>query len=319
MKFDSDIEKFNNSGSSKPGEFEMWYFDAIDNDDDYYFTARIYYGNPEKVSSNGNPNSDNTNNYCRFRFFLYYQNRLIYDAIYDYKKEEFRIEESDGLVKMILDKNSFCHDKENDKYLLNINYSSAELESKFKAEFEFKPLLKKSSINKKTDHNLEKEVCWMPSPLCHVSGKIKVYRDYKRVKTIFDGKGYIDKTWGSTNSFNKISYSNWGKFIRDDYSFIFFVSESKGENKFMKLQIFKDNLLLLEKEDFKLLTKKTFFTNKIKSIEIESNDLKVILKNEINIESGEFGDKYISKFEMYHDEKKVIDNVYGFFQNVVNN
>ena len=24
----------------------MWYFDAIDNDDDYYFTARIYYGNP---------------------------------------------------------------------------------------------------------------------------------------------------------------------------------------------------------------------------------------------------------------------------------
>ena len=204
---------------------------------------------------------------------------------------------------MILDKNSFCFDMENDKYFLNINYSSAELESKFKAEFEFKPLIEKLSVNKKTDYDLENEVYWMPSPLCEVSGKIKVYRDFKRVKTIFNGKGYIDKTWGSTNSFNKISYSNWGKFIREDYSFIFHLSESKGEDKFMKLFIFKDNLLLLEKEDFKILTKKTLFTQKIKSVEIESDDLKIILKNELNIESGEFGDKYISKFDMYHDEK----------------
>lgn len=318
MKFDSDIEKFNSPGSSKPGEFEMWYFDAIDNDDDYYFTARIYYGNPNNFDSSENSKSENTNKFCGFRFFLYYQNRLVYNANYDYRKEEFKTEEADGLVKMILDKNSFCFDKDNNKYLLNINYSSAELESKFKAEFEFKPLFQKKSVNKNADYYNDKEVYRLTAPLCQVTGKIKVYRDYKRVKTIFNGKGYIDKTWGSTNSFNKISYSSRGKFIRDDYSFIFYISESKEKEKNMKLFIFKDNLLLLEKEDFKILTKKTLFTHKIKSVEIESDDLKVILKNELNIESGEFGDKFVSKFDMYYNDKKVIDNVFGFFETDVN-
>ncbi|MBK8981012.1 MAG: hypothetical protein IPM38_01545 [Ignavibacteria bacterium] len=316
MKFITDSEKFNYSGNKDPGSFEMWYFEALDNDDEYFFTARIFTGNPFAPAGKKSDSNKPSELSCGIRFYLYYQNRLIYDAVFDYKQEDLKINYSDNVVRMQLDKNSFYFDRQKNKYHLNINYSSQEIENKFKAEFEFAPLSDKLSFRVNDDPDNNSETFWLPvSPINKVMAKIKFYKNYKRVKSIFEGKGYIEKSFGKAPSVLMHKSSYLGKFLSDNYSFVFFVSEMKDGKKFMKILAYKNNLLMLEKEEFDYTVKKTLFSSKVKSLEIKSSDLKINLKNDINIESSEFGEKYISIIDVTYNEVNILKNVYGFFEN----
>jgi len=314
LKFITDSEKFNYSGNHDPGSFEMWYFEALDNDGEYFFTARIFNGSPftSGAKKTGSDNSSELS--CGIRFYLYFQNRLIYDAVFDYKKNEFKTDNNDNDFKMLLEKNSFYFDNANNKFHLNINYSSQEFENKFKAEFEFTPIFKKLSFFEKITTDNQTGLYWLPvSPINQVLAKIKFYKNYKRVKSVFEGKGYIEKSFGNVSRDLKIKTTYIGKFISDIYSFVFFVSEIKDGNKNKKILVYKNNMLMIEKEEFDYTVKKTLFSSKVKSLEIKSSDLKISLKNDINIESSEFGEKYISIIDVTVNEVSILKNVYGFF------
>ncbi|MBS1519062.1 MAG: hypothetical protein JSS91_13325 [Bacteroidetes bacterium] len=319
MIFNTDRENFNYSGKYSQDKFEVWYFDALDNDGEYYFTARIFAGNPVVESHRKDQEEDVSLSYCGIRFFLYFRSRLIYDAVYDYRKGFFITEDLGNFSGMKIDRNVFYYDPENNKYILIINYSTSDLDNKFKAEFEFKPLINKLSFQEITAGEDKLIEYWLPlSPVNEVTGKFKFYKDFKRVKSIFTGTGYIEKTWGPISSKENLTASYWGKFTDKEYSFIFFVAEYKEGKEFRKLIIYKNNLLFLEKEDFEFELKRTFFSKKIKSVYIKSSELEIKLNNEINIESGEFGDKYLSVFEMIINGKSIISNVNGFFKNMNN-
>ena len=315
MKFITDSEKFNYSGNTDPGSFEMWYFEALDNDEEYYFTARIFTRNPFSPGEKKSGSNDSPELTCGIRFYLYFQNRLIYDAVFDYKKDDLKTDYTDNIVRMLLERNSFYYDRLKNKYHLNINYSSQEFENKFKAEFEFTPVSDKLTFHENVNPDNNSELFWFPvSPVNKVLAKIKFYKNYKRVKSIFEGKGYIEKSFGKVSPDLKHQTSYLGKFISDIYSFVFFVTEMKEGKKFMKILVYKNNLLMLEKEEFDYTVKKTLFSSKIKSLEIKSSDLKINLKNDINIESSEFGEKYISIIDVTYNDVNILKNVYGFFE-----
>jgi len=316
LKFITDSEKFNYSGNTDPGSFEMWYFEALDNDEEYYFTARIFTRNPFSPAEKKSGSDISQDLSCGIRFYLYFQNRLIYDAVFDYKKDDLKTDYTDNVVRMLLEKNSFYYDRLKNKYHLNINYSSQEFENKFKAEFEFTPVSDKLTFHENINPDTNSELFWLPvSPLNQVLAKIKFYKNYKRVKSIFEGKGYIEKSFGDVSPDSKHQTTYLGKFISDNYSFVFFVTEMKEVKKFMKILVYKNNLLMLEKEEFDYTVKKTLFSSKVKSLEIKSSDLKINLKNDINIESSEFGEKYISIIDVTYNDVNILKNVYGFFEN----
>lgn len=311
---------------SGAGAYEWWYFDGIDEKNEYSFVIIFFVGNPfsaeynKKVQSYiSDPGSERPDpkNYCCLSFSLYLRNREVYKTLYEFPQKEIKHKSPEGIDKIFIDKSSFYFNSSDNKYYLNI-FLFPQIESrKFKAEFVFSPrtapeLLKSSD----SPHDVNNH-CWLPSsPLCDVTGKFKIYKDYTRRKTDLSGKGYHDHHWGNEAITGRIEKWYWGRIISNGYAVVFFNIEyaKKSAKPFKKVLLYKDDKLIYEKDDFEMNVKKSLnFTllNYNNAVTLKFDDYTLVNRNDVKIENSAYHMRFLSRYDLYYKEDLIIDNVTG--------
>ena len=182
------------------GAYEWWHFDCIDEDNEYSFVVKFLRGNPfsnkysAKVKEHLNfPELKRPEmvDYTSISLCLYFKNRIVYSINYDYERNFFKVENSNGEEKISLEKSFFNFVKIENKYYLNINLSSTDLDKKFKAEYVFTVKNEIIETDKEFVPDENEKHFWLPAAaVCEVSGKFKFYINFKRLKTEFNGLGY---------------------------------------------------------------------------------------------------------------------------------
>jgi len=325
LKLITDLKENRKHELKENGSYEWWYFDAIDNTNEYSFVAIFLTGNPfspdysEKIKFHTKYpdfNKPNPMNFCALSFNLYFKNRIIYRTLHEYKKENFNIDQEDGSIH--LKKSSFKYDEENKTYLLNINITSPNAHERFKGDFEFKVNTESEIIIDNSLNASDETHNWLPSATdCNVTGKLKIYRNSARRKTEFSGRGYHDHNWGNESLFQNMSDWYWGRVISNEYSLIYFYIKYSDKEKepFKKLLLFKNNILITQKNDFKInfnLKKNYWLLNYNELMEIEADDLKLIVNNSDKIDNGPFYIRFLSDFYLSLNNEVIIDDKRGF-------
>lgn len=307
------------------GAYEWWYFDAIDENDEFSFTMMFITGNPfspdytEKVllhKKDPEYKKPSMLGYSAVSFNLYLKERSVYSVFLEFSEAEF-IEFSDK-KGIGIDKCSFVYHEESDKYFLIINIPESYTGTNFKAEFEFKVNADSALI---TDNALtipEEKHNWLPAAAdCSVTGKIKLYNNQRRRKSEFTGRGYHDHHWGNEPLFE--SYSDWcrGRVISNEYSLLYYYIRypDKNRKEFKKLILFKDKKLITEINDFSLKTnssKNYLLLNYDSKISIESGDIMLNVVNKRKVENGPFYMRFLSDFDLTIKNEKIISNKTGF-------
>jgi len=308
------------------GAYEWWYFDCIDEDNEYSFVAIFLVGNPfspeysERIKNHLKyPESEKPDpmDHCAVSFNLYFQGRVLFRILYEYENDMFKTEQERGNEKISIERNNFYFDKTENKYYLNINLPEPDSNNNFKSEFIFTvksdPAILKSTGSEKNSNHF-----WLPAAnVCEVSGKFKFYKNYKRTKTEFTGHGYHDHNWGNEAMFQNIKDWYWGRVVTDNYSLVYFYILYNDEKRkpFKMLYIYKEGKLIYELNDFEieLKSKKNYwFLSFNKSLVIKTEDVKVICKNKDRIDNGPFYIRFISRFDLSIKDKKVLSDVPGF-------
>lgn len=326
MQVITDLEENKFHDLKTAGAYEWWYFDCIDEDNEYSFVAIFLTGNPFSPDYSNriknhlkSPESKIPDplDFCAISFNLYFQDRVLYRVLYEYEKDFFNVETGDGSEKISIDRSNFYFEKSENKFYLNINLPDSKISNQFKSEFVFTVKsdpaeLKKSQTAENNRH------FWLPSAnVCEVTGKVKFYRNFKRTKNEFVGYGYHDHNWGSEAMFENIKDWYWGRAVSDNYSLVYFYILYKDEsrNPFNVLHIYKEGKLIKELNEFDtdLKNKKNYWLLKFnKSLTIEKDDIKMVCRNKEKIDNGPFYIRFISRFDLYIKDQKVINGITGF-------
>lgn len=326
MQVITDLKENKFHDIKNAGAYEWWYFDCIDEDNEYSFVAIFLTGNPfspeysNRVKNHlKSPESviPDPLDFCAISFNLYFQDRVLYRVLYEYEKDFFEIETGNGSEKINIDRSNFYFEKNENKFYLNINLPDSQISNQFKSEFVFTVKSDPAELKKdETDEN--NKHFWLPSAnVCEVTGKVKFYRNFKRTKNEFTGYGYHDHNWGSEAMFQNIKDWYWGRAVTDNYSLVYFYILYNDEKRkpFNVLYIYKEGKLLYELNEFDtdLKNKKNYwFLNFNKSLTIEKGDVKMVCKNKEKIDNGPFYIRFISRFDLYIKDQKVLSQVTGF-------
>lgn len=308
------------------GAYEWWHFDCIDEDNEYSFVTKFLIGNPfsSKYTTDVKEHLNFPElkkpemiDYTALSFYLYNKNRLIYSINYDYDRNFFKVESNSGEDKIILEKNFFNFVKLENKYYLNINLSTTDLEKKFKAEFVFTVKSENSEQDSPFIQDQDEKHFWLPAaPVCEVSGKFKFYINFKRLKTEFNGFGYYDHHWGDEPLFVNIQNTYWGRVISDDYSLFYFYLDyfDKDKQPFKKLTIYKDGKIIRDLDEFNFETKSKMSFSALtfnKDIIISAEGVKMVCKNKTKLEEEYSISRYLSEFTLSLDDENVLKNNIG--------
>lgn len=326
MQVITDLKESKFHALKTPGAYEWWYFDCIDDDNEYSFVAIFLTGNPfspdysnrvkNHLKSPGSKIPDPMD-FCAISFNLYFQDRVLYRVLYEYGKEFFKIDNVNGSEKISIDRSNFYFEKSENKFYLNINLPDSQLSNQFKSEFIFTV---KSDLNelKSTEPTGNTGHFWRPAAnVCEVTGKVKFYRNFKRTKNEFTGYGYHDHNWGSEAMFQNIKDWYWGRAVTDNYSLVYFCILYNDESckPFNILYIYKEGKLIQQLEDFDsdLKNKKNYWFLKFsKNLTIKKDDIKMYCRNKEKIDNGPFYIRFISRFDLYIKDQKVLSDVTGF-------
>jgi len=310
---------------NEAGSYEKWYFDGIDEENEYSFVIIFYKGNPHSAEYNArvndhlaNPDSKKPDplNFCALSFDIYLKSRIIYRVFFEYAKNKFSAVPHDGGQRIYLDKSNFYLDKSENKYYININFSTSDLENKFKAEFIFSMKSDGTEVSNNNNNSGTKHY-WAPSaPICDFIGKFKLYKNFKRRKTDFEGFGYLDTAWGDEPMFNDIEQRYWGRVISNEYSVVYTYINYKDKSKadFKKILIYQHGNLILDKDDFEIKIKNSkniWFLNYGKDLTITAGDFKFNTKNEVKVDSGPAYMRFHSCNNLFLKNKSVMTNVTG--------
>ncbi|MEO8664293.1 MAG: hypothetical protein ABI462_02260 [Ignavibacteria bacterium] len=325
MQVITDLKENKWHNLKEAGAYEWWYFDGIDEDEEFSFVAIFYAGNPFSPDYNirtldhlKSPEIQKPDalNFCAVSFNLYQKGRVLYRIIFEYEKNKFVVQNSLGSEKFCFDKSNFYFDETANKFYLNINLSTSDLNNKFKAEFIFSVRSKTVSVNK-TSGKMGNHF-WLPSAsVCDVEGKFKFYKDFKRRKTGFIGLGYHDHNWGREALFQNVKDWYWGRVISEEYSVVYFyvVYTGKQKESFKKIIIFKNGKQISQIDDFKirLKNKKNYWLlNYNKKIVIDAGEYKLNCRNETKIDNGPFYIRFLSKNDFTIKDNIVLKNAVGF-------
>lgn len=292
--------------------YEWWRFDAIDDKGEYSFVTIFFSGNPFNASKK--PNQSRTSSVCLVSFSLYNKGRLMYSQFYETPRNKITVEKKMGIDTIYVDKSNFYYDDIKKKYYLNINLSLSDWDNRFKAEFEYDIKsgadLLKDQTGKFRDHY------WLPSGMsCEVTGKFKFYKDFKRRKTDFSGKGYCDHVWGIESFSNSIDSWSWGRFISDNVSVVFICIRHADGNDYSKMMVSR-NGNIEESDTFELKSGSSIFSGAGK-LEINTSRYKILIRNvkKLENENGNVA-RYETDYDFEENGSAAIKNVRGMFESI---
>ena len=308
------------------GAYEWWYFDCIDEDNEYSFVAIFLTGNPfspeysEQLKNHLKfPDSDKPDpmDFCAISFNLYFQDRVLYRILYEYENGMFKTEQERGNEKISIERNNFYFDKNENKFYLNLNLPEPDSSNNFKSEFIFTVKSDPASVKNPGTEAGSKHF-WLPAAnVCEVSGKFKFYKNFKRTKTEFTGFGYHDHNWGNEAMFQNIKDWYWGRVVTDNYSLVYFyiIYNEEYRKPFKLLYVYKDGKLIKEFNEFDINLKRKknyWFLSFSKSLIIKTDDIKMVCKNKEKMDNGPFYIRFLSRFDLFIKDEKVLSNETGF-------
>lgn len=327
MKLITDLTENKSHQLTGNGSYERWYFDGIDDQNEYMFVIIFYKSNPfspvynKRVKNHSeNPESEKPNplEHSAISINMYLKSRVLYKMFYEFSRNKFSIEKMDDDEKIFLEKSSFYFNSKENKYHLNINFSEPDDSTKkFKAEFTFSPksdcsALERNNTNDKTNHY------WQPSAsVCNVNGKLKSYKDFKRKKTDFTGFGYCDHVWGDEAIFRNIKQWYWGRVISNEYSAVYlYIRYDKNYSKdFKKILVYRNDKLILEEDEFEIKIKKSrnyWMLHYPTDVIIETGDFKLISSNESKLDNTPYYIRFLTKNNLFIKNNKEIIDAPGF-------
>ena len=313
--------------SGDNGSYEWWYFDFIDNANEYSAVIIFLTGNPfspqynigvDSHFKNVSDSPPNPFDFSAISVNIYLRQRLVYRTLFEFSKESYSVVQDETSLRINIDSSCISYEKNTGNWIIDINYNSERYAEKLRAEFIFKPL---------TDHGasivMDKKISdykhfWMPaSPVCDVSAKIVSYRNDRRKKMELSGFGYADHNWGAEPMFKGIDDWYWGRAISDDYCLIYYYVkyEKPAVEKFSSLFLFEKNKLVYQSNDFPFEVRNSrnyWMLSYGGIVKGKTDELSLRCVSEKLVDNGPFYIRAIAEFDVEYKGKSIFHKHEGF-------
>ncbi|HRE42141.1 MAG TPA: hypothetical protein PLG90_12505 [Ignavibacteria bacterium] len=323
MQISSNLNDLKTHNLSKPGSYEWWYFDFIDENSDYsfvviFFTSFLF--SPRYIKKTESGNEFNINDYCAVNVCVYRENKILDYFLIEYDRNDLKFTESENEYTVNIAQNSinFVTTDNVIKVYLSCNLINPVNGKKIKIKCELTPLI--TNDDKNTDFSGDEfSDKWYPAfPKCKISGKIYLDRSTKNQRSVkkilVEGTGYADKNWSDKPIYKDIDDWSWGRCHLKEYTIIFFriIYSHKVFNKFL---IYKNDKLIVHKENFNInsVKKRNYWRLEYPSeIQITDSEVSLVIKNKNLIDNGPFYIRFNSEFDLKINSDSVSGN--GFFE-----
>lgn len=320
-------EHFNPHLTGKPGSYEWWYFDFIDNKNEYSAVVIFLTGNPfspeynisvDKSDPEATSKKPNPLDFSAISVNIYLKQRVVYRTLFEFSKDSFSVIDDESFTKIVIDSSSILLDKKTGIYNIDINYNSGKFGEKLRAEMTFKPLLSLKDQLKVDEGKSKYLHYWMPSsPVCDAEIKIVSYKGDRRKKIELTGLGYSDHNWGFEPMFKGIEDWYWGRVISGDFCLIYYyvVYDKSSSEKFSKVLLFEKDKLVYTHLDFpfEIRNSRNYWLLKYAGI-VKGNSEAMRFKCSSNelVDNGPFYVRALAEFDVEFNGKKIIEKEIGF-------
>ena len=320
-------EHFNPHLTGKPGSYEWWYFDFIDNKNEYSAVIIFLTGNPfspeynisvNKNASDSTSKKPNPLDFSALSVNIYLKQRVVYRTLFEFSKDSFSVIDDDNFTKIEIDHSSIILDKKTGVYNIDINYNSGKFGEKLRAEMTFKPLIDLKDQLKIDEGKSKYLHYWMPSsPVCDAELKIVSYKGDRRKKIELAGFGYSDHNWGFEPMFKGIDDWYWGRVTSNDYCLIYYyvAYDETSSEKFSTILLFEKNKLIYSNFDFpfEIRNSRNYWLLKYGGTVMgNSEDLSFKCSSDELIDNGPFYVRALAEFDVQFKGKKIIQKGIGF-------
>lgn len=288
------------------GSYEWIYFDLISEKNDYALVVILYNGFPFynlylknyfQQDRNSTTKKLNSKDFPAISFCLYNKNRKVVNLHYLFPKNSLKL--SDNTIRY---NDNIILVKDND-YSLNLHIKLKFPYRKISISSDFRISNYYVSCNEKLIGN-EEEIHFWSHNLIKYYGSVETTIENKGVKkqTIsFSGIGYNDQNWGLRPIVEDVKNWYWGRFHKDDYTFIYLITENYKGNFFKHCILYKGNTPIKESTEFEMNINKAynyFLLKYGKEIKIKCKDFFMKNVNNIKLDNGPFYIRLLSSFEI---------------------
>lgn len=320
-------EHINPHLTGKSGSYEWWYFDFIDNENEYSAVVIFLTGNPfspeysvsvDQHISSKNSAAPHPLDFSAISMNIYLKQRVVYRTLFEFNRDSFSVSDDESFTRIVIDHSSITHDKKSGVYNIDINYNSGKFGEKLRAELVFTPLVNLSGQIKKDEGKSEYRHYWMPSaPVCDAVMKIVSYKGDRRKKIELTGKGYADHNWGFEPMFKGIDDWYWGRIISNDYCLIYYyvVYEKPSAEIFSSVMLFEKDKLIYQSNDFPFEIKNSrnyWFLKYGGTVKGKTADLNFKCVSDELVDNGPFYVRALAEYDVEYKGAKIMQKQIGF-------
>lgn len=288
------------------GSYEWIYFDLISEKNDYILVVILYNGFPfyyqyiknhfehqEKQIANPLTSID----YPAISFCLYKGNKKIANLHYIFRKDILKTNNN------IISYENYAILTKNSEKLYNLH---------FNLEYPYRKINLNADLRISANNVSEVEYIigktsekhfWKQNFIKYSgSANISLYKENNlKEKISFDGIGYNDQNWGLRPLPADVTNWYWGRFIKENYIFVYLIIEYNSENKFRYYGLFDGNKYIKQSFnfDYKKKESKNYFLLKYnESLKIKDNNFTAENINKIKLDNGPFYIRFLSEFRI---------------------
>lgn len=309
MQISSNYNDIKTHNFTKPGSYEWWYFDFMDENSGYsfvviFFTSFLF--SPRYIKKSLSENNFNINDHCAINVCVYRDNKPIDYLLVEYDRHDLKFTESENEYSINIAQNQITYvtTDEGIKVYLNCNVIDPSSGKKIKIKCEYIPVvnnLENKILNSETDFPDK----WLPIfPKCKVSGKMYLDKSSKSQRSVkkvnIEGTGYNDKNWSDKPVYKDIDDWIWGRCHIREYTVILF-KILYSQKTFSKFLIYKNDKLISDVNDAEFISdfKKNYWRLQYPSLlNIKSGENVLTVNNNNLIDNGPFYIRFISDFNL---------------------
>lgn len=303
MNIRSSFQKDTQTGKTKPGSYEWWYFDAH-SVDGYSIVLIFYDGNPfsrRYIQSLENGERALAEQYPAISISVYKNSKPVYYAFEEFKhgRASFSSQHPAGNVG-----GSFFEGERIDgsiQYKLRLNHTLLNGDS-IQGELLFVSVT--GDLNDfgtvEHGHDTSQQHDWnLVLPKCHVSGELILDGTHQE-KIIFNGIGYHDHNRGAEPMKESFKQWYWGRYHTESCTVVYYLMEENGVWD-QKAWLFEDegDFRAANREILKGDSEYSLFGLKCnRSIQFQTEEEEIFIQKGVVLDSGPFYIRFLGKLIM---------------------
>lgn len=326
MQVITDPVHVNPHNSKISGSYEWWYFDFIDDKNEYSAVIVFMAGNPfspgyslpvYKAMQTSSKIDIDPLEFSAISVNVYHKQRVVYHTTFEFGKSDFSYEEKEGLVKIRIGNSTVTYNKNSGLYEIDVNYSYEKYGTKIRFELTYTPLALTNNLKIHENDNSQDQHYWMPSsPMCKVSFKMVTYQNERRKKTELAGYGYAHHVWGFEPFFKGIKELYWGRVILGNVCLIYnkALHHNHEESNCAVIMLFRDGELIYTSSKFPFQVKSSrnyWLLNYGGQLKGSDENLKFTCRNEDALESKPYFVRSLGEFTAEFNGSVIIDKAVG--------